>query len=309
MKKLAIKSVLFLFLIFFSIFTVYVILPESKEALMASLIDKHRLLESTDSPKIVLVGGSNLPFGIDSKLIDENFNYGVVNSALTGGMGLNFMLSFVKPSLKKGDIVVLALEYQILNNKRGSFMALNQALGEYPYALKYVSPFKNQIEPGTIMHTIQRRTLDFLGLSRNSTKNSLSRTGFNEYGDLVQHLDKEPWLVQKKRYKLKYKTPKPEIINVLNNFYRYCHERGIIVYMTFAPFPRPLKSDSGKKGDEWVKDIQRDLLIPIISNPDNYLFPDNYFWGNVYHLNAVGRKERTQILIKDLKAAIKKTHD
>lgn len=310
MKKLAIKSILFLSLITIGIALVYILLPESKENVMASIIDKEALLESTNSPKIVLVGGSNVAFGIDSEMIDDNFNYEVVNTSLTGGMGLTYMLSFVKPYLREGDIVILALEYQILyNNKYISYIALNEALGLYPAALKYVSPFGDPIQPTRILRTIQRRTLNYLGLSRKSTINHLSRTGFNKYGDLIEHLDKGPMDIQVKRYPLKYKPANPEIINELNDFYKYCLERGVKVYLTSPPFPQILKPDLEINGDQWTSNLQQSLLIPIISDPDDYLFPENYFWGQAYHLNADGRRERTQILVKDLKIALEKNRN
>ena len=53
----------------------------------ASLIDKVQRLESIHEPKIVLIGDSNLAFGIDSEKIEEAFDMPVVNMGLHGGLG------------------------------------------------------------------------------------------------------------------------------------------------------------------------------------------------------------------------------
>ena len=53
----------------------------------ASLIDKVERLESIEEPKIVLIGDSNLAFGIDSEKIEEGHGIPVVNMGLHGGFG------------------------------------------------------------------------------------------------------------------------------------------------------------------------------------------------------------------------------
>ena len=38
---------------------------------MAAIIDKHAMLERAEGPRVLLVGGSNLAFGVDSRAIAE----------------------------------------------------------------------------------------------------------------------------------------------------------------------------------------------------------------------------------------------
>ncbi|HPG73671.1 MAG TPA: hypothetical protein PLM49_05215, partial [Bacteroidales bacterium] len=60
---------------------------------MAAIIDKHKRIDSIKSPKIIFAGGSNLPFGIDSKMIQDSLHTPVVNLGLHAGLGLDFMLN------------------------------------------------------------------------------------------------------------------------------------------------------------------------------------------------------------------------
>src|SRR4051812_14897263 len=78
---------------------------------LAAVLEKDRLIRNTPSPKIILVGGSNLAFGIDSKAIQDSLGLKVVNMGLYAKLGLRYMLAQVKPYIKPGDIVVVVPEY------------------------------------------------------------------------------------------------------------------------------------------------------------------------------------------------------
>lgn len=41
--------------------------------------------------------------------------------------------------------------------------------------------------------------------------------------------------------------------------------------------------------------------MEILNNPSDFIYPDNYFFGTVYRLNKMGRKERTAKFIEILK--------
>ena len=56
------------------------------DSYLAAILEKDRLIRNTPSPKIILVGGSNLAFGIDSKAIEDSLGLHVVN------MGLIFLV-------------------------------------------------------------------------------------------------------------------------------------------------------------------------------------------------------------------------
>src|SRR6476661_8416978 len=78
---------------------------------IAAVLEKDRLIRNTPSPKIILVGGSNLAFGVDSKLLQDSLRLPVVNMGLYAKLGLRYMLAQVKPYIRAGDIVVVVPEY------------------------------------------------------------------------------------------------------------------------------------------------------------------------------------------------------
>jgi hypothetical protein len=58
---------------------------------LAAVLEKDRLIRNTPSPKIILVGGSNLAFGIDSRMMQDSLGLRVVNMGLYAKLGLKYM--------------------------------------------------------------------------------------------------------------------------------------------------------------------------------------------------------------------------
>src|SRR5438105_4157685 len=121
MHKFIIKSSLFFLILLLSFFLIG--LSEKPIAapsdFMAAIIDKHKQIDIIKSPKIILGGGSNLAFGIDSKKLETAFNMPVINMGLHAGLGLTFILNELKYSIKKNDIVFLSIEYGL--GKEGKY--------------------------------------------------------------------------------------------------------------------------------------------------------------------------------------------
>jgi hypothetical protein len=50
---------------------------------LAAVLEKDRIIRNASSPKVILVGGSNLAFGIDSKMMQDSLGMSVVNMGLS----------------------------------------------------------------------------------------------------------------------------------------------------------------------------------------------------------------------------------
>ena len=83
------------------------------ESFLGELGDKCTLLAESESPRIVLVGGSSLAFGVDSTLLEQEFpGYRVVNFGLYAALGTQLMLELSDGQFRAGDIVILSPEQQ-----------------------------------------------------------------------------------------------------------------------------------------------------------------------------------------------------
>ena len=81
------------------------------DSYLAAVLEKDRIIRNTPSPKIILVGGSNLAFGIDSRMMQDSLGLNVVNMGLYAKLGLKYMLAQVRPYIQRGDVVVVVPEY------------------------------------------------------------------------------------------------------------------------------------------------------------------------------------------------------
>jgi len=78
----------------------------------SALADKYMTLTHTEGKRIILVGGSNLAFGIDSALIQEQFpGYSVVNMGSSVHHGMLSHFDILRANVREGDIVIFCPEY------------------------------------------------------------------------------------------------------------------------------------------------------------------------------------------------------
>ena len=73
---------------------------------------KDYLADSCTQKKIIIFGGSNSLFGINSEVIAEKTGLPVVNLSTHAGLDLDFILYKIQQHIHPGDIVVLPLEFE-----------------------------------------------------------------------------------------------------------------------------------------------------------------------------------------------------
>jgi hypothetical protein len=68
----------------------------------------------------------------------------------------------------------------------------------------------------------------------------------------------------------------------------------------------PLLTEEFERHKEkiWLLDqrLRKDLAVPIISKPEDYIFEMRYIFDTAYHLRREGRRIRTETLIRDMQA-------
>ena len=112
MKRFLIRTIAFTCLFVGVLFILNLILPYNPDGYMREYFVKTARLDSTDRNKVVILGGSNVAFGYDSKLLTDSLNRPVINAGLHAGLGLKFIVDDASRYLKRGDILVLSPEYE-----------------------------------------------------------------------------------------------------------------------------------------------------------------------------------------------------
>ena len=106
-KKVLFFGKLFIVTLLLFVFCFGVVMPQYTGNYQASMVDKAARLRSVEGPKIVLIGNSNLAFGMDSQMLEEAFSMPVVNMGLHGGVGNVFNEQAARLNVTPGDIYVV----------------------------------------------------------------------------------------------------------------------------------------------------------------------------------------------------------
>jgi hypothetical protein len=288
-----------------------------KNNYFAAVIDKDSLIVNTPSPRIIFAGASNLAFGLDSKMIEREFGVPVINMGLHGNFGLDFILNNVKKNVRKGDIVILSLEYYL---DEIYYKDIDYVLNVYPKAEEYVvrdgDYYSQELKfyVGEAQESWKKMSNFFFDkiLRFKEAKVFISdqvhsydtliysRKAFNSNGDVVSHLGK------KYPYDLRGRTPieaknYSRNIRKLNDFAEHIVQKGGRVYFTFASYPKSEYVKNIRAIEEFHEQLKDGLKFEIITTPEELIYPDELFFDTVYHLNAEGREMRTKALLEKIK--------
>jgi hypothetical protein len=298
MKKIILK-LLVLFLPVILYFALIILLPLPDYSYDLALIDKIHRLKNTDNPKLVLVGGSNLAFGIDSEAIESALGIPVVNMGVHADFSLGRILDIVLPLLKERDILLISAEYNSFYN----YWNGNNAAYELVFDTKQyqrLAHFGYYGFPKDFLVYLSNKQTNLWQRIKHIQPNlnpySYTRDGFNKHGDYIKHLD------NKNLEFVSYDTSEKINKTYFNAFLKYVSEfsgHSAIVCLTYPPFEAKSFANSAQFIDELDK-LFRTNKILVISKPQDYQFPKKLFYDTPYHLNAEGRTLRTKLLIKDL---------
>lgn len=285
----------------------------SEQNYLAATLEKHARLENASSPRLILVGGSNLAFGVDSEALGKAIGREVVNMGLVGGLGLDFMLNEVAPAVRAGDLVVLSLEYDLFS---GGFNPVNQRqIIEYrPASVRYV-PWRHWrrvlVRDGfTILGGLLRRDLASWSppaAPAAEAEEVYRRAGFNRWGDLTNHYGRASRLTNGMAMVCRPQwIPEARVLSSLRHFSSLCARRGAA--FAFACPPQP---DEGLQRREVLDAILGKLAIinglNLLDAPRDQRYPASYFYDTGYHLLEPGVALRTQKLIREIQRLTSET--
>lgn len=258
---------------------------------MAAIADKHARLARTKPPRILLGGGSNLVFGVDSAALERSMQVPVVNMGLHAGLGLTFMLREMEDAMHPHDIVVLSIEYFLpLSAPPDQYPLLRSASDAYPAALAYYQ--RNlRTEVGLFL---DREQASVRSLFRRTPPPDpvYTRAAFTERGDNIAHLTapRPPELRDRGRMT----GGRWEGIAALNDFADVARRRGVRV---LYGYPGYAQSEYEKNRDVITaleRELRESLHIELLGTPRDAAYPDDEFFDTVYHLNERGRQQHTR---------------
>ncbi len=264
-------------------------------------IDKHERLRSLAPPRIIIVGGSSVAFGIDSPRLEAELGMPVANMGIQGALGLRYMLAEVQSELQPGDVVLLSPEYhQFYGYLDGKELLLDLLL-VYPEGLRYLrSPQQvlTILEGFPIsMQDMFRDKLDRLVFGERPLLDAIySRAAFDAQGDVISHLDQPSQDVTKLSFGLGNTFDEQAIVAV-REFSAVAERRGARVLFLFPAIPKTHYPKIENQAHTVCEELKKVQDVNLLMAPQDAVMPDDSFYNTVYHLNRQGRQVRTEKII------------
>lgn len=307
--KLLIKM-FFIFLVGLVIFQTffYIIVggePKFDATYQSVIQRKYDKLVNTDEPKIIIVGGSNAGFGIDIKILEEKTGYAAVNMGLHAGFGPLFNTEIVKKHVDKGDILILAYEYGLNSQsfeKLGDINLIMSAIDNKAEMYREI-PLKNISEIfGNIF-----KYAEYKAQKNPIASGAYSSAAFDDTGNMIY--ERNDYIISNYQEKVDVYGAvygnslilSNDRLEYLCDLKEYVEKKGASIYFTSAVLLEDAYQGTEQNLLDYANEIERKTEIKYISNPNDYLFHNDYMYDTIYHCNTKGQVKRTELLIDDLK--------
>jgi hypothetical protein len=274
-------------------------------AYMAAVVAKEELAKTTKAPRVILVGGSGLAFGMVSPMLREGIHREPINLGLQASLGLGYMLNQAERLAQPGDWVVLLPEYNHYYLRLDEALTIARLLEQSPGSWRDFPRdfqfFKVLLDSG--LYFLRERLWRVYSKQRGIEESSAPyhRESFNREGDVVGHWEmiaKDHPAVARLGVEID-----PGVVEQINSFAERAKSRGIRVWLAHPPL-------EAREFDLWQDSLtelqstlDRDLNVPQLNRIDEMRYPDELFFDTMYHLTRPGAERRTQQLIERLNAA------
>lgn len=276
------------------------------ESFLGALGDKCALLEEADAPRIVLVGGSSVAFGVDSTLLEQEFpGYTAVNFGLYAALGTQVMLELSEGRFRPGDIVILSPEQQQQTlscyfNAEATWQALD---GNFAL-LARLDPDHFRALLGQFPYFAARKANYFLRGEKPLPDGVYRRASFDAHGDVRAGCtaNRMPggWDANTPVL-LEPEILDPDFVARINAWAAAALAQGAQVYYRFCPMNAAAVTGDADAYYDWLRE---QLDFPILGDPNSSILDPAWFYDTNFHLNEAGRQLNTRTLVRDLKAQL-----
>lgn len=265
---------------------------------------KQNRLTLIEGRKLILVGGSNLHYGINSEMLESGIGIEVVNMGIQGSIGLEYYFNEIMDKVKENDVVVFlpepALFYKIpLDGEQ----TLYNLISKFPKGICYLNFDQILSSPKYLGMTIKENLEYFVMLITMkllNRKTILEET--NELGDYLGHKNKKSIYSSKippANFVISEVEPRVDsTVLFLIKAAARIKSKGAQFYISFSPTAKSAEEfEIFQVIDNKISEIFSTVkLSSIFEN----IYPDYYFLDTSHHLLYDKRNERTQILINQL---------
>lgn len=264
---------------------------------LAALNDKVHLLDGAPGKRLILIGGSNLLFGVDSSDLQASLGRPVCNFSLHAGLGLEYPLWLALPRLHAGDLVVISPEYfaaapqlEVLAQSALYYPAAERFAAEHLGLLDQLRFYLQETQKAAgVLHG---RAYIALG---GKNPDQLFRRDISPQGDMIGHLDRprppgslRDFLLQPSDYSA--------ALALIEDFAARAQQKGARVVFAYPTVCQSFWTQNGEPIRIFANQLAG-LRCPVINTPMTFVYPDSVYYDTAYHLTREGRQRRTVDLL------------
>ena len=268
-------------------------------------IQKRDRLAGTPSPRLVLVGGSNVAFSIVSPLLEEELPFSAVNMGLDVNLGLELMLGQVEAALRHGDVVVLSPEYHLLWSDPTN-QSLLTFLFVHPQEIPHVgaTQLPALLDSGLLfLRDIERCAVD--RCRAHDVRDAYRADRFNVFGDFVGHHGAlAPGEDPRRAPPPKGARLRPVARRALVRFAARARESGARVFLFLPPTSRAKLDRVGSAYARLERELREIEGIPVLNRLDEVAYAPGDLYDAEYHLQRPAALRHTRLLAERLAAAL-----
>ena len=274
-----------------------------EESFLGGISIKLECAQSITSPKIMLVGGSSLPFGVDSERIQEKTGCETVNFGLYAALGTVYMMEQSKSVIHEGDMIILCPETssQTMSMYFGGEYAW-QAADACPQTLLKIRPadYLKMAASFPAYISAKYRLHQSGGISGNGV---YMKSSFSPKGDIVYPREKNIMIGgydPNTPISLTSELMDKDFAVYINKYVAYAEKKGAKVYFAFPPMNRLAVTSNEEEIYTFFLTMQSMLDCEIITSPEDSILNEKLFYDSNFHLTDRGRDVYTVILINAL---------
>lgn len=285
---------------------------------MDRLKETASLSEASSSPaasrRVILVGGSSIPFGFKTALATEALpDLTFVDFGMYADMGTIVMLDWLRPYIKEGDLILLCPEQnaQSLSCRFSGEDVWQAADGDFTLAASLLPKHFEKLAASFPGFAGKKCFYALFGAPQPT--DIYARASFDSYGD-ISYPDRNANimpLLYNPNDTISFSTDviTEDFLTEMNDFAAFAKECGAQVYYRFSPMNALALSPDTKSAaiDAYYDYLSSVLDFPILGNPHQSIMDSGWFYDTNFHLNDSGAVLFTKYLVEDLKLLYKDT--
>lgn len=267
---------------------------------------KEALARHSPPPRILLAGGSATLFGLSAREMEEATGVTSINLASHAGLGTRVLLNFVGDLARSGDVLLLALEYELYQSGYLNRESLNE--NNIDYVMARDPGFLLQMRPAELgwfflltpdkrlRRGLQNR---FFSREGRGVKEVYNAASVNDWGDQVLSAGdkaKPPGQIANNSILASGFSDKPAAFPLLQDFISACASKKIRL---LAAYPNLMDRPKYRTATAYltaqrIQDFYHEQGVSMVAPLEESLLPPADFFDTEYHLTTEASVRHTR---------------